>query len=79
MTPEGATIIILVVSNVAMALSMISEKRFYLAQIQTLIDKVKATSFESYARAKEPTPPRVKLDSDPAEDLGSLAEFNVQI
>lgn len=50
---------------------------FFMWQIQKLVDKVMSRSYTEYVKAKETTPPGVKIDPDVPEDLRSLQEFQI--
>ena len=57
---------------VALVGVIVYQQFFFLKQIQVLVDKLMSRSFQEYTRTKEPLPPRVKVESDPPEDLRVL-------
>ncbi len=65
----------LVITGAAFAMLACST-RFFMAQIQTLVDKCKSSSFESYSRATQPQVKAVTTE-EPTEDPngGVLQEF----
>lgn len=51
-------------------------QRFYMDQIQLLVNKAMSGTFTAYKRAEEP---RVSLPAEPPEDLRSLQEFSLGV
>jgi hypothetical protein len=57
--------------------ALIYQQQFYMGQIQTLVDKMKSGSFESYARAagEAKSPREIKVPLEIPDDLRDLQEF----
>ncbi len=55
---------------------LIFQQLYFMWQIQKLVDKLMSRSYTEYAKATEPSTPRVKLENTEAkEDFGVLADF----
>lgn len=76
MTPDLFSTIVLSVFVFYLQWTQRQQERFFLGEIQTLVDKLKSQSFESYTRAMNPPPPRVTVTDEIPEDLRGLDEFS---
>lgn len=61
-------------TSLALTAALFYQQRFFMEQIQTLINKSMSGSFEGYNRAVNP-PPRPPPIPEPQEDLRALNEF----
>lgn len=76
MNPEIIIVLAQSVGLLGALAALILQQRFFLSQIQLLVDKAKSHSFESYKRAENPLP-RMPVPAAPPEDLRTLQEFRI--
>lgn len=57
--------------------TIVVQQRSHMTQVQTLVDKIKAPTLESYVQAMAPPPPpRIQVPDGPPDDMGPLQEFS---